>query len=95
MAQGDIRSDLQNIVASGMLTIQPPAGEEWIIHNLYYTGQVQIRLVKGGNYLMFDSDTSSGARLGMVFHLTNGQYMQILNTGASAINIAYDGITTK
>ena len=95
MAVGDVKSDLQTIANTGILTIQPPAGEEWVIHNIYYTQAVSIRLGKSGTFLSFDSDTTLGGRFGMTFHLTNGQYLQVLNTYAGNNVIAYDGVQTK
>ena len=95
MAQGDVKSDLQTIANTGILTIQPPAGEEWIIHNIYYTQAVSFRLAKSGTFLAFDSDNGAGARFSMGIHLTNTQYLQVLNTYAGNNVIAYDGVQTK
>lgn len=95
MAQGDVKSDIQAIANGGMLVIQPPLGEEWIIHNVYWGQGVTLRMVKGANVIGFDTDTTNGARLGMVFHLTNTQYLQILNAYAGNNNIGYDGVQTK
>jgi hypothetical protein len=95
MAVGDIKADLQAIANGGMLVIQPPTGEEWVIHNLYWSQSVTVRICKGANVIGFDSDSSTGARLGTVFHLTNTQYLQILNNYAGNNNIGYDGVQTK
>jgi hypothetical protein len=95
MAQGDVKSDLQTIANTGILTIQPAPGEEWVIHNIYYTQAVSFRLAKSGTFLSFDSDTAAGARYGVNIHLTNTQYLQVLNTYAGNNVIAYDGVQTK
>lgn len=95
MAIGDVKSGMTNIAQGGSYTIQPPAGEEWVIHNIYYQQGVAFRVVSGAGVLLFDSDTSAGARLGVCFHLTNSQYMVILNSYAGTNLVAYDGIQTK
>ena len=95
MAAMDVKSDLQVIANTGILTIQPPAGEEWIIHNIYYTQAVSFRLAKSGTFLSFDSDNGAGARYGVNIHLTNTQYLQVLNTYTGNNIIAYDGVQTK
>lgn len=97
MAVSDKKQDLQIIANGGVFSIRPPAGEEWTIHNIYYTQPVSFRLAKstGGLFLTFDSDTTGGARLGMVFHVTNEQYLQVLNNYAGNNTMAYDGVQTK
>ncbi|MDI6872583.1 MAG: hypothetical protein QME79_14765 [Bacillota bacterium] len=95
MAVGDVKSGLQSVNASAYLNIQPPGTEEWVVHNLYWGGQVELYVSDGINDLKFDSDSSAGGRLAMVFHVRNGQYLRVKNMGASAILIGYDGIQTK
>lgn len=96
MAVGDVVSGLSASVANnGTVNIQPASGVEWVIHNVYYSGAVELYTVNGANIIKFDSDTTFGARLGAVFHLNNTQYLQIKNVSGGAINIAYDGVQTK
>lgn len=95
MAIGDVKQGTGSLASGVLFAIQPPVGEEWVIHNLYYTQPVSLRLVSGGNVIKFDSDTTGGARLGMVFHLTNGHYLQLLNDATIENKVAYDGIQTK
>lgn len=95
MAVGDVKSDLQSIAVGGSLVIQPPSGEEWVIHNLYWGSSVIIKVTKGALNINVDSDTSTGGRLGTVFHVTNTQYLTITNNHSASIGIGYDGIQTK
>jgi hypothetical protein len=95
MAAGDVKSDLQAVSNGGNLVIQPPSGEEWVIHNIYYSQPVTFQIMRSPNTISFDSDSTNGARLGTVFHLTNGQYLRILNNYAGTNNIGYDGVQTK
>lgn len=96
MAIGDVKQGYANALApNDYLEIQPPAGEEWIIHNIYYSNSVGFRIVYPGGTLPFDSDSGNGARLGMVFHVTNTQYLRITNQYSTGINVAFDGVQTK
>jgi hypothetical protein len=97
MAQGDVKQDLQVIANGGILTIRPPAGEEWTIHNVYYTQPVIVRVFKatGSVTLTFDSDTSQGAMTNRYYHVTNEQYLQVLNNYAGNNTIGFDGVQTK
>lgn len=96
MAVGDAVASMSAAVANnGTVNIQPGSGVEWVIHNTYYEGAVEFYIVNGANTIKFDSDTTFGARLGAMYHLTNTQYLQIKNVSGGAIDIAYDGIQTK
>lgn len=96
MAVGDVKSGLISIVTNGVLDIRPPASEEWVIHNIFYSqGAVEFYKTDGTNLLKFDSDTTQGARLGAVFHVTNSQWIQVKNLASTTTLIGYDGIQTK
>ena len=95
MAQLDVKSGLQSVAAGAVLDIRPGTGEEWVINNLYYGGSIEINRTDGTNVLKFESDGSSGGRLGTIYRLTNSQWMQIKNTGTASILIGYDGVQTK
>lgn len=99
MAVGDVKAGINTISAGQSYSIQPPVGEEWVIHNLYYeTGgyKIDFQIIDGVGMIGFDSDTSSGARLGVVYHLTNTHYLKVVNTSAgTTMKISYDGIQTK
>jgi hypothetical protein len=96
MAVGDVKAGLFQIVGlNNTAEIKPPAGEEWVIHNLYYNYACEFQMVEGTTVIPFDSDTSSGARLGMVFHLTNTHFLRIKNNQGLTLNFAYDGVQTK
>jgi hypothetical protein len=97
MALGDKVTAIQSVVATtGVLDIRPASGIEWTIHNIYYSqGTVEFYKTDGTNNIKFDSDTSNGARLGAVFHVTNSQWIQVKNTAGTATIIGYDGVQTK
>lgn len=97
MALGDVVADLSSVAASGgVLDIRPPSGSEWIIHNIYYDqGSIEYYKADGTNELLFDQDSSSGGRLGIQIHCTNGQWVRLKNMGSASVLIAYDGVQTK
>lgn len=94
MAVGDATTGLSSIANNAYLDIQAGIGVEWIIHNIYYPDAVEIYLTDGTNEIKFDFDTSSGARLGYVFHVTNGHYLRVKNVSGATMYIGYDGVVT-
>ncbi|TAK93065.1 hypothetical protein EPO05_07315 [Patescibacteria group bacterium] len=95
MAAGDITTDQQSIANGARLTIRPAAGVEWVVHNLYYGGAVSIHRTDGVHDLTYDTDTGAGARLGYVWHLTHGIYLELENTSGGNVVMGYDGVVTK
>lgn len=95
MAIGDAVGDLQSIGADALLTIQPGAGIEWIIHNVYHEDSAEIYLVESTNELLFDSDAAKGSWSSFFLHLTNSHYLKVKNKAATAKLIGYDGIVGK
>jgi hypothetical protein len=95
MAAGDIKSAKQSVADDGLLDIQPASGEEWVIHNIYYAGAVELYVKDGTSSFKFDADASYGAKLCMAYHCTNTQYISVKNVSGGAALIAYDGIQTK
>lgn len=95
MAVGSVVAATPSVAAtSGTYDIRPGVGAEWVIHNLYVAGAVTITMTDGTNSVTFDAPTGASTYLGLTTHVTNGYYMHIANTGASAVVIAYDGIQT-
>ena len=88
-------ADHQTIANGARLTIQPAAGVEWVIHNLYYGGAVNIHRTDGSNDLTFATDTDVGAREGYVWHVTNGIYLELENVSGGDSILGYDGVVTK
>jgi len=95
MAKGDAVGDVSSVNAAAVLTIQPGAGIEWIIHNIYHEAEVELKVVEGGNELLFDDDSTKGSWSAYFFHLTNTHYLKVKNTNAGAKLIGYDGIVSK
>jgi len=92
---GSVISNLISIGAGLYLNIQPPVGEEWVIHNINHEDAVELCFYDGTNNLLIDSDTEKGAWAGFFFHCTNSRYYRVKNTATAAKLISYDGIITK
>lgn len=96
MAAGAIKSAITSIAASGTYDIKPAtAGEEWVIHNIRYSGQIKLSVTDGTNTIDYDSDTTPGARLGLADHVNQSVWIQVTNTGTSALLVEYDGVQTS
>lgn len=99
MAAGDVFSLIPTSVAAGATyDVQPSAGVEAVIHNLYWpqsTNSIQLYWKDGTNTILFDSETVAGGRFNAHYHVTNAKWLGIKNTTAGAVLVAYDGVQTK
>ena len=95
MAVGDVFSGLSSIAAAGYLDIQPAAGVEVVIHNIYHDGDIQLEFYDGTNSLIFDTDVGAGVYAKYAFHVTNTMRIRVKNTAAVAQLIGYDGMVSK
>jgi hypothetical protein len=95
MAIGDAVNGLSSVANNAYLDIQPGTGFEYIIHNLYFEGAVEMYFSDGTNNIKFDSDTAAGGRLAYVFHSTNSKYLRIKNVSGTTKFIGFDGIQSK
>jgi len=96
MAVSDVVSELASVANLDYVTIQPGAGVEWLIHNIYHEDAIELYFYDGTNSLKFEADSSFGAYFGMAIHVTNTHYLRVKNTAASGSKlIGYDGVQTK
>lgn len=99
MASGDAVGAIESIADDAACTLQPGAGVEWIIHNLFVpdgtaADGVDIAVVDAtGSILIADGITSS--MLQQNFHLSNTQYITMTNRSGGTILLGYDGIVVK
>lgn len=84
-----------SVAAAAFLTIQPAAGVEAVIANVYHDGPVELYFSDGTTDLKHDSDTAGGVFRALGANVTNARYLKVKNTDTVARNIAYDGIQTK
>ena len=111
MAQGDAKAGLAyQVAAGGYLTVQPPAGEHWVIEritSMTWVGTAPDKVADVGIEL-YDGSTISGLgdygnpensaalynRPLRVF-INNSVYARIKNNSASASNLGYSGLQIK
>jgi hypothetical protein len=95
LAVGDVFSGISSIAAAAYLDIQPSAGVEVVIHNIYHDGDIQIEFYDGTNSLIFDTDPGAGIYAKYAFHVINARRIRVKNTAATTKLIGYDGVQTK
>lgn len=94
-AVGDAVTSCSSISAGATLDIQPGAGVEWFLHNIWFEYNVEIQRYDGTNTV------ATVQLLGPDFQplatrLTNGNRVRIKNLhGSSAKLICYDAVVTK
>ena len=94
-AIADVYQGLSSVNADAVLSIQPSAGNEVAINNIYHEDDIELQLYDGTNTLTFASDSGKGVFARYVFRCTNSKYIRIKNKAAIAKLIGYDGIYTK
>jgi hypothetical protein len=95
MAVGDVVSNITSLATGAYLDIQPGAGIEWVIHNIYHADTVELYWYDGSNTIKFDADTTYGVFGKNAFHVTNTVWIRVKNIHASTKLVGYDGICTK
>jgi len=92
-ALGDTRGTLSSLNPSATFNLQPGSGEEYIIHNIYTSGTIDILMTSSAAKLTIE--TTSTNLTGYFIHVTNTQYIQMINKESGTIIVGYDGIETK
>ena len=95
MVKGDVVASVSSVAAAAVKTVQPGAGIEWVVHNIYHEAEVELYVVEGATELLFDDAATKGSWSAYFFHLTNTHYLKVKNTNAGAKLIGYDGIVSK
>lgn len=79
MAKGDTVAGLSSVNAAATKTIQPGAGIEWIVHNIYHEDKAKLHVVEGTNELLFGAAAAKGSWSAYFFHLSNSHYLKVEN----------------
>jgi hypothetical protein len=96
VSQGDKFCGESASLANGAtFNIQPGSSNEATVHNIRYSGAVQLFFITPNTSIQYDYDTGAGGRLSLVEDVNNTFYIQVLNTSGGAINISYTGVYTK
>jgi hypothetical protein len=96
MAANDVIADIQSIAAGAALDINPGAGQEWIINNIFFQDAVQIEAYDGTLNLPISTPTGPGFLGNLTFRaVSGGDRIRIVNQAASAKLIGFSGVQTK
>ena len=96
MAQGDTVSAISSLSGSGTIfDIRPAAGEEWIIHNIYFNKGVEIFKYDGTNLVPLRTFADFGQWEWLCFHLTNSDYMRLKTIRSGTTIVGYCGVQSK
>ena len=98
MAAGDVfQEGPTSITDTSFLDIQPGAGIEWVIHNVYVPvgTDVEFEYFDGTNIIKFDEDAVDGTRFMVNWHVTNTSRVRVKNVSGGTAFLAADGIVTK
>jgi hypothetical protein len=96
VSQGDkFCGESASLANNGTFNIQPPAGNEATVHNIRYSGAVQLFYITPNTSIQYDYDTGAGGRLSLVEDVNSTYYIQVLNNSGSSINVSFSGVYTK
>jgi uncharacterized protein YigE (DUF2233 family) len=99
MAVGDVVSAIVSASSGGRVSIQPAAGVEWVIHNVWAGSTVasfDLEFFDGANVLTaLSSQTGPIIVSNLQLHANNAVYPRILNNDSGTRLFAYDGVQTK
>jgi hypothetical protein len=96
-AVNDTVTDCQSIAVGARLDIQPSAGTEWMIFNLFWNGgPVTLERFDGTDNAAFLTLTGPGwQNIEPGFRVTNTNRIRVLNAHDSSQVICYDGVQSK
>lgn len=96
MAVMDVVSGHSSVANTASLTVQPGAGVEWVISNIYGGGKIEVYMTNGSNPVLVNSVSESPYSFALYkYFLNNTYYMTIKNVSGGSIYIGYNGIITK
>ncbi len=93
-AVGDTVSTCSNVSTLAVLDIQPSAGIEWVIQNIYFVSTIDLQRYDGSNITTFQSLTGPDI-FQVIMRMTNTNRVRVKNTSVSSQLICYDGLVVK
>jgi len=88
-------TDIESVADDAFCDIQPAAGHEAVIHNIYHEDDIEVYRYDGTNNLLFHSEIGAGCLAMYAFHVTNTDRIRVKNVAGATKLIAYDGVYTK
>jgi hypothetical protein len=95
VAVGDVVSDKQSIATGAFLTIQPSAGVEWQINNLYHQSACELYFSDVTDDILIDSHPGAGRWSFESLRANNTIYFKLKNLDPASKVLGYDGVRTK
>ena len=95
MTAGDSLTNHTSVANGASLTIQPPAGVEWMLQNLYMGGAWELYKTDGSNPFLIANSPTAGSLQNRDMICTNGLYFTIKNVSGGAVYFGYDGFVIK
>jgi hypothetical protein len=95
MAIGDSVTNHSSILNGAFLTIQPGAGAEWLITNVYANGAFELYRTDGTNLIFLDATIAQGSFQNRKMIATYTIYFAIKNISGGTIYMGYDGFVIK
>ena len=96
VSQGDkFCGESAGLTNAATFNIQPGAANEATVHNIRYSGAVQMFFITPNTSIQYDYDTGAGGRLSLVEDVNNTYYIQVKNVSGTTINISFTGVYTK
>lgn len=94
MAVGDAVVDNSSVATTAFLDIQPGAGVEWFVHNIFHEADIEVSWYDGTNTITVEQYLSNGRRP-MGVRVTNSIRLRVKNLDAGTKRIGYDAVVTK
>jgi len=88
---GEAVGDLQTIADGNALTIQPPAGETWVIEMISYGAACTIEFTDGTLSNTIDEPTAAGVIEKAGYRITHTHYITVTNTSGGSAVFGYSG----
>lgn len=96
MAAGDVfQPSFQIVAQDNYYNIQPGTNVEVVIHNIAHSTDAVLEYFDGTVGIPVDTQTGSGAWMGMFLHCTNTKFYRVKNTNSASNTIGCDGMVTK
>jgi hypothetical protein len=95
MAVGENVLAHSSVSNGNYLSIQPGAGVEWQLLDLYFGGAWELYRTDGTNAIKIDEGITTGSLQQRKMIASNGIYFRIKNVSGGSVYMGYDGIIKK
>lgn len=96
MAQGDVFPLTSTVSNAGYFSMQPSAGVEVVISNIFFNGNAELYFYDGSNRIgPIDSFNGPSGVFNLRLHCTNTYYYQLKNVSGSDALMGCEGVVLK